>query len=157
LKGKENGRWEGGIKELYYDLRDHLQEWKESSMKVCNYRCILTGESFDEIHHLYPFKDIVVEVFQTLKLDMRKTIGEYNDEEVILIYKTLLEIHNKYPLGACLCKDLHKLFHDEFGYYHNMPNQFEEFKNNYFDGKYDYLLEDEFKSINSKINCKRVS
>ncbi|HBY20683.1 MAG TPA: hypothetical protein DEG71_06710, partial [Clostridiales bacterium] len=116
LNGELNGRWAGGIKELYYDLRDHLQDWKKSSMEECNYKCVLTHGEFDNVHHLYNFKNIVYELFEELKLPMLKTIGEYSEEDRDLIYNLLHSKHKYYGNGVCLCKSLHKLYHDTYNY-----------------------------------------
>ena len=152
LNGELNGRWLGGVKELYYDLRDHLQYWKRLSMENCNYKCILTGYEFDEIHHLVSFRNIIKEIFSELNLDMRSTIGDYSIEQRDLIYKSLYDIHNKYPLGVCLCKEIHKTFHDTYGYFNTTIEMFEEFKDKYYNGDFDYLLSDKMTSI--KINKK---
>ena len=145
LKGELNGRWEGGIKELYYDLRDHLQEWKKSSMQECNYKCVLTGGEFDNVHHLYSFKNIMHEVFDELSLPLYQTIGEYSEEERDNIYKLLNDRHKYYGNGVCLCKSLHKLFHDTYNYFNNTPEQFKEFSNRYRNFEFDDLLDDKYK------------
>lgn len=148
LNGESNGRWSGGIKQLYYDLRDHLQEWKKSSMEDCNYKCVLTGGEFDNIHHLYNFKSIVDELFEKLNLPMYQTIGEYSEEQRDDIYKLLNELHIYHGNGKCLCKPLHKLFHDTYGYTKNSPEQFYEFEKRYKNFEFDYLLENKYKYIN---------
>jgi hypothetical protein len=148
LNGDSNGRWEGGIKELYYDLRDHLQEWKKSSMEECHYKCVLTNGEFDNIHHLYNFKNIVYEVFKELELPMLQTIGEYSEFDREIIYNLLNQKHEFYGNGVCLCKSLHKLFHDVYGYSNNTKEQFEEFSKKYRNFEFDKLLIDKYKYCN---------
>jgi len=148
LNGELNGRWEGGIKELYYDLRDHLQGWKKSSIEECHYKCVLTGGEFDNIHHLYNFKNIVREVFSELQLPMYQTIGEYSEFERENIYKLLNEKHKFYGNGVCLCKPLHKLFHDTYGYFNNTKKQFELFTERYKNFEFDILLNKKYKYAN---------
>jgi len=148
LNGELNGRWAGGIKELYYDLRDHLQDWKKSSMEECKYKCVLTHGEFDNVHHLYNFKNIVYELFEELKLPMLKTIGEYSEEERDLIYNLLHSKHKYYGNGVCLCKSLHKLYHDTYNYSNNNKEQFEEFCIRYRSFEFDNLLEDKYKYKN---------
>jgi len=151
LNGELNGRWAGGIKELYYDLRDHLQDWKKSSMEECNYKCVLTHGEFDNVHHLYNFKNIVYELFEELKLPMLKTIGEYSEEERDLIYNLLHNKHKYYGNGVCLCKSLHKLYHDTYNYSNNNKEQFEEFCIRYRNFEFDDLLEEKYKYCNIKL------
>jgi hypothetical protein len=79
---------------------------------------------------------------------MRKTIGDYSEEERILIYDMLNKLHIKYGLGVCLSKLVHKVFHDSYGYYNNTPEQFEEFKQRYKNFEFDDLLEEKHKYKN---------
>lgn len=140
LFGERNGRWEGGVKEIYQELRDSLQSWKQDSMQECQYKCIITGDDFDNIHHLVPFRKIVDEVFEVLKMPIYKTTGEYTKEQKSLIVDKLQELHVFYGLGVCLRKDIHKLFHDLYGYTENTPEQFDEFKTRYRFGDFNYIL-----------------
>ncbi|HHX67591.1 MAG TPA: HNH endonuclease [Gallicola sp.] len=147
LIGKDNPNWKGGITPLYFELRSEIKEWQNKSMESCNYKCVLTGKDFDNIHHLYPFKDIVDEVFKSLNLDIKKKVNDYTEEEFKNIKEKLIELHNFYGYGVCLCKDLHKLFHDTYGYTQNTPNQFYEFKERYSNGEFNYLLKTKYKNI----------
>lgn len=142
LYGESNGRWKGGIKNLYLDLRESISEWKKSSMQNCKYKCVITGLEFDEIHHLVPFRDIVDEVFINLNIDIKNTIGDYTLEDRKLIYEELIRLHNKYPLGVCLSKEIHKLFHDTYGYTNTNIEMFEEFKKRFYNGEFNKLLEE---------------
>ncbi len=127
LFGERNGRWEGGIKEIYRDLRDNIQLWKQDSMRSCNYKCVITGENFDAIHHLTSFRLIVDELFERVDLPVYKTIGDYTEAQRAQLIGELQILHVKHGLGVCLRKDVHKLFHDLYGYTKNMPWQFDEF------------------------------
>lgn len=149
LKGCLNGRWLGGIKELYKDLRDHLQIWKKDSMESCSYKCAITGLNFDNIHHLYPFKNIINELFENLNIEQKHRIGDYDEIEVDKIYKELCRLHDYYGLGICLSKDIHKCFHNNYGYNDFNICDFEDFKNKYFKGNFDEELSEEMKSYNS--------
>lgn len=148
LFGEENGRWQGGVKRLYFDLRDKIGDWKYESMKSCNYNCVLTGKNFDEIHHLYSFNSIVKELFENIHLEQHDTIGDYSEDERLFIIDNLLKLHKKYGLGVCLIKEIHKLFHDMYGYGENTPSQFHEFKTRLRMGEFnDFLEENNLKLI----------
>lgn len=140
LKGEENGRWLGGRTQLYFDLRNHLQEWKQKSMEYCNYKCVITNTNFDNIHHLYSFRNIVNEVFINLNIDIKQTIGDYNEKTRQLIYNELIILHNKYGLGVCLKNNIHRLFHNLYGYSNNTPQQFEEFKQRYYNHEFNEII-----------------
>lgn len=150
LKGSGNGRWEGGITNLYQFLRENIVEWKEDSMKYCNYECVLTGESFDNIHHLIPFKDIVYEAMDILNMEVKQDISDYSEELRNELINKVKELHIKYGHGMCLTKDLHKIFHDNYGYTNFTKENFIEFTTRYFDKEFDETLIEKHKSINSK-------
>lgn len=128
--GENHWNWQGGITETSQHLRILIRDWKQQSMKNCNYKCILTGERFDHIHHLYSFNKIIKETFDILKIKIKIYISDYSIEQLQLIDKTFLELHSKYPLGVCLTKDIHDLYHRIYGD-DNTPEQFKEFINKY--------------------------
>jgi len=138
LVGKDNPNWRGGVTALYFELRSEIKEWQLESMKNCNYKCVISGKEFDNIHHLYPFKNIVNEVFETLNLEQLPKVLDYSEVEFDNI---------NYGLGVCLSKPIHKLFHDTYGYTNNTPEQFYEFKSRYNNFEFNELLEDKYKYI----------
>lgn len=115
-------------------FRAHIYDWKEESMKQCNYCCILTGSKDFDIHHLYGLNLICDEVFSKIdkvgKLKSRY-INDYTKEELYEILQIFQEIHNKYPLGICVRKDIHKLFHKMYGAGGNTQKQWKEFVKKY--------------------------
>ncbi|MFS0657362.1 hypothetical protein AB1L07_01890 [Niallia alba] len=126
--GSNNVNWNGGFRNLNEYLRKKIFTWKEDSMQNCNYKCVISGETFDVIHHLVGFNRILSETMQELNLSVRDRISDYTDEELILITDKLLEVHYRYPLGVCLKKEIHDQFHIEYGKGNNTIEQFEEFK-----------------------------
>jgi hypothetical protein len=127
-KGSKGSNWQGGKTYLSKNIKPLMKEWKKESMKNCNYKCVITGKRFDDIHHLYSFHLILEEAINELKLKYKSTIGEYSNEELIAITNKVKEIHKKYPLGVCLTKEIHDLFHKLYGIRNNTPEQFYEFK-----------------------------
>lgn len=115
-------------------LRTKLTEWKKLSMEKCNYCCVLTGSKDFEIHHVYSFNKIIDDVFKNNDL-ISKQVSEYSDHELDEIVELFLEEHNKYPLGVCIRKDLHILFHSIYGKC-NKEEQWNEFVMNYKSGLY---------------------
>lgn len=131
LYGKDNGRWKGGIKQLYWDLREFISSWKKDSMENCNYKCVITGKAFDEIHHMHPFRKLVDMTFEELGLDYLENINMYSMQQRFLIIDKLLQVHSRFPLGVCMIKDVHKQFHDIYGYKDFTVKDFEKFKIKY--------------------------
>ena len=124
-------------------LRGHIQEWKNKSMEHCNYQCVLTRSKNYAIHHLYSFNMIIKEVFEELdNMGKLKTnnIEDYSKDELDYILKVFVEIHNNYPLGVCVRKDIHDLFHRIYGSGGNTEIQWTRFIKDYKNHKYDNEL-----------------
>lgn len=128
FKGSNNPSWKGGLTPLYEHLRCILEQWKKDSMQNCNYKCVITGDEFDVIHHLYGFNLILEETINNLNYLIYQNIGDYTEEELKNIEQECLDLHYKYGLGVCLRKDIHIEFHQLYGKMNNTPEQFEEFK-----------------------------
>jgi hypothetical protein len=127
-KGSNGSNWQGGLTELKPYVSKLLKDWKKESMKICDYKCVITGKRFQDIHHLYSANLIIKEAVKELNLELKETIGEYSDEELINLSNKVIELHKKYPLGICLIKEIHELFHQIYGYGDTTPEQFYEFK-----------------------------
>lgn len=130
-------------RDLTYDdlnkyLRGNIYSWKQKSIDACNNMCVLTGSSDFAIHHLYSFQYILetfVDIYQIQVLD---NVNNYNTNELEYIVKIFNEYHDTFPLGVCVDKELHKLFHHYYGKKYNTPEQWREFENNYKKGKYNH-------------------
>lgn len=126
-------------KSSYNDLSEYVRrnnlEWKEKSMKNCNYKCVLTGNRFDDIHHIYGLNLILKETLKDLNINIKETMNDYTDKELRLILDTFRIKQNNYPLGVCLTSDIHKQFHDKYGYGNNTIEQWNEFVQNYYNLK----------------------
>jgi len=134
--GENNHSWQGGITSLCEYLRNNIINWKKDSMKNCNYKCVITGEKFNVIHHLYSFNKISKEVLEETNLPIYKEINKYSDEQLEQLKKVNLELHYKYGLGICLSKKIHDLYHSLYGD-NNTPQQFEEFVQRYYNGEFE--------------------
>lgn len=120
-------------------FRAHTQHWKAESMKKCDYKCILTGSKDFAIHHIYGFNNILKEVYEILdnqNLLKSTRVEDYSKSELDYMLEIFSEVHNKYPLGICLRKDIHNLFHKIYGCGGNTIEQwnkfYEDFKNNLY-------------------------
>ena len=130
--GSKSSQWRGGLSEVMGFLGNSVEEWKNKSMESCNYKCVITGGRFDHVHHLYPMNKIVREAFDNIGLEKKRTLEEYSDAEISAIVKEVQRLHTIYPLGVCLRKDIHDLFHSSknSGMYGNRdftPEDFYEF------------------------------
>lgn len=118
--------WKGTTNLKLY-LRSKITEWKKLSMENSNFKCVITGESFDAIHHLFPFHKIVDLALKELKTSKKEQINEYSIEELTLIENKIIDEHYRYPLGVCLTDSVHKEFHSKYGQINFSPEDFQEF------------------------------
>lgn len=138
-KGELSSSWKGGITPLHNHLRSLISLWKIESLKSTNYKCLITGISESlEVHHLYSFSHILQETMNILNLPIRTNISEYSDKDLKSIENKCLELHYKHGLGVPLSKNIHALFHHEYGQDGNTTNEdFKEFKERYINGEFD--------------------
>lgn len=118
-------------------LRNNLSTWRRKSEENCNYSCVITGDTINyDVHHIYGLSLIVDELIEKLDLNLDDYFS-YTQEQIDIILVEFKKIHNTYPLGVCLRKDVHMLFHSLYGFGNNTPEQFEHFKTEYYKGTYD--------------------
>jgi hypothetical protein len=125
--GENNHRWNGGISTILQYIRYKMIKWKRDSILNSNYKCVVTGNTFDVIHHLYGFDQIINEAFNNLKISKREIVNEYNDDELNVLINEVIRLHDKYPPGVCLTNEVHDDFHKTYKYGKNTPEQFYEF------------------------------
>lgn len=135
-------RWNPN-EQLTYDnlekyLRGNIYNWKNDSMRSCDYQCVLTGSKNFAIHHLYSFSFIMREFVKQYEGKITNDINNYDKEELKKLTIQFNEFHNRFPLGVCVDKDIHKLFHHIYGKNINTPKQWDEFVENYKKGKYNH-------------------
>lgn len=115
-------------------------DWKKESAKHCDYKCVISGEPFDDIHHIYAKSLIIGEVIDEHPEVLNMDFSKMSDDEKTEIASYFRDAQAKYPLGLCLTKQYHKKFHDEYGYGDNTPQQFYEFVKNVAPGRLDYIM-----------------
>lgn len=117
-------------------LRGQNQKWKKDSMLSCDYKCVLTGSKEFEIHHLYGVSNIINDILTEYPNYKDKPFDELTSEDLSFLLDKFLNEQSKYPLGVCVEKNLHTLFHSMYGQYYNTPEQWEQFCKDYKQGKY---------------------
>jgi hypothetical protein len=126
-KGEQNTNWKGGTSELRWFAQNQIRFWKLKSAKNCNYKCVISGETFDDIHHLYSFNLIMDDAIRNLNLPVYDKMEKYTVEEYTAFANEIIRLHNIHPLGVCLTESLHMLFHSLYGYGYNTPDQWSDF------------------------------
>ena len=129
-----------GYENIAKFFRGHIHEWKNQSMETCNFQCILTGSHDFAIHHLYSFNLILKETLEILDEEnvLNGTdVEDYSKDELEYILQNFLDVHSNYPLGVCVRKDIHDLFHRIYGSGGNTQIQWKQFVQDYKNHKYD--------------------
>jgi hypothetical protein len=134
--GELNPNYKGGISALYQELRRNIKQWKYDSMENADYKCLLTNQRFENIHHIYSFDNIVQDTLNETGLPLYENISNYSDNELKQLIDKCLEIHYRHPLGICMTEQWHIQFHTEYGYGKNTEEQFYEFLEKFNEGKY---------------------
>lgn len=116
-----------GTATLRQYCRARLKNWRELSIEVSNDKCVITGERFAEVHHVYPFSKILEEVIEKSNIIIRENMEEYTFEEIQTINYWNDSLHKKYGLGVCLSNEMHKKFHTNYGYFDFSFKDFRDF------------------------------
>ena len=121
-------------------IRGNIQYWKTASMKKCDYKCIFTGSKEYQIHHLYGVSNILNDVMTKYHFNKYENLSDYTEKELNHILMAFIEEQNKYPLGVCISKDIHVLFHSLYGQYYNTPEQWYQFEKDFKAGIYNEMI-----------------
>ena len=127
-KGELGNNWQGGITKLTSYTKKAVWQWRKASIKSCNGTCIISGKKYETIHHLYSFTKILREALKEFELEEYEFIGDYDRKDLQFITDKVEELHWKYPLGVCLTKPIHKLFHKLYGERDFIPEDLYEFQ-----------------------------
>ena len=133
---KEYGKYEN----LARLFRGHIQTWKTETMRACDYKCVLSGSDDFAIHHLYGFNMILKEAFEQIEEVIKiesDNVTDYTKEQLDTMIDIFRRVHDKYPLGVCVRRDIHCLFHQVYGSGGNTPEQWYKFQEDYKNGKYE--------------------
>lgn len=121
-------------------LRGQNQQWKKDSLISCNYQCVLTGSKNFEIHHLYGVSNIINDILEANPKYKDLLFSEYTNEDLLDLTAKFIKEQGKYPLGVCVDKKLHTLFHSMYGQYCNTPEQWYQFYNDFKNGIYNKYI-----------------
>lgn len=111
-------------------IRGRIQDWKNKSMKACNYKCVFTENKAFEIHHIVSLNIIISEYISLTGFKIKENFSDYTKDELESFISDFIPFHDKYPLGMCISKEIHQLYHSLYGDNNDMK-QWESFYNNY--------------------------
>lgn len=114
-------------------FRKYNTEWKKQSMQACRYRCIVTSERFDDIHHITSLNTIVKRAIAGTVFDSEDfDINIASKDEKHILVNLISSEQSKCGLGLCLKRNIHTHFHNIYGYGDNTPEQFMKFIKEYY-------------------------
>ena len=128
ITGKNNKWWKDGLTPILIYLRQRISEWYRKSLELNDYKCVISGLPAQTIHHNYPFHSIVRESFLKTGFEIKEKVSDYKEEELKIIEKYFLELHNSYGYGSPLTNEIHNKFHSIFGHKNFTPENFYEFQ-----------------------------
>lgn len=122
-------------------LRGQIYVWKKDSIEACDYKCVLTGSKDFQVHHLYPMCRIIDDMCNNPDYTLPdKELEDCSNDEILYIIECFKKEHDKQPLGVCVRKDIHELYHKLYGKYSNSINQWNRFVIDYKNGKYKSMI-----------------
>lgn len=132
----ENMKWKmgykGGITPISKYLRNLpiVEQWLNDCKQQVNYTCELTGKVGVKLHthHLKAFNTIVLEAHKLNNIEIHEIVGEYTQEELYKLEEYVVSYHQDNSNAVVLCKEMHDLFHNIYGYGNNTKEQYIEFK-----------------------------
>ena len=141
--GVNHPNWQGGITKISEHFR-HLsiiRQWRKDTYIRENSKCQLTGKEVhggnSDVHHLKGFNVIVKEAHDLHNIQIKEIVADYTDEELKLLEDYVSSCHEDTTNAVLLSKEVHDLFHHEYGYGENTLEQYEEFKQRYLNGEFD--------------------
>ena len=142
LKGNLTSNWKGGLSKTSRYFRKFCSNWIKDTLIKDNYTCQITKLRGGDlvVHHLVSFKDILNEAIANTNLYYYESISQYTEEELNLIQQEIERLHYKYGLGITLKHEVHRLFHETYGFNDTTEAQFMEFKNRYKNGEFDFKM-----------------
>lgn len=115
-------------------LHKRLKSWRKMIRELYDNTCPITGDKNNVVvHHLVSLDTIYSNTAKEYGFDcvLKRKEDFDNKEQFYQIVREVKRKHND-TTGILISSDVHKKFHEEYGYGNNTPNQFNEFlENNY--------------------------
>lgn len=114
-------------------IRKKLIPWKNKIKEANNYTCKITGcRSNIVVHHIRGFNLILDEAIDKINFPIYSDIKEYSEEQIDELFQVFFDLQEKYHSYICISENVHKQFHNIYGYGDNTEEQWNEFLNKYY-------------------------
>lgn len=139
ISGPNHFNWHNGISLISDAFRSATNVWKQDILKQHPY-CDITNVTDNlEVHHLnINYSDILQEALQNTNFQIlpdKKNLSDYPITDIQKVKKEIQRLHYEKVQGVVLTKNVHKKFHQTYGYYNNSIEQYLHFKENYYKGE----------------------
>lgn len=134
--GEFANSWKGGLTPIRQRLREYCKEiFDIPTFILFNGKCAITNSNKStQTHHLYSFSSILYDNYN-------ENIINCDIEILYDIIKDSIKLtHINYGLGIVLNKDVHNLFHSQYGIKNNTHLQFKQFIQRLQSGEFDEYL-----------------
>lgn len=130
-------REENSVAPLSRKMRTTASTWRKRIEEECDFKCVFTGSSTYDIHHLYSYNSMIEDALVFHEIEKSTS---YTSTEEVLIREYMLEAHKKVN-GVCLHPEIHSLFHSIYGKDSKcFSKQFAKFSLDIEEGLYDSFL-----------------
>lgn len=120
-------------------IRARIEVWRNHYREECNYICSVSGKQSNiVVHHCRSFNLLLEETIEELDFEIKDNFIDYTKIELERFLEKFLEIQEYYGEYCCVDKNIHKLFHDNYGYGDNTIEQWNEFVEKYKNNYYNY-------------------
>lgn len=126
--GSNHYEWKGGITPIVEHCRSVIRPLKVEMFVKSNHKCSITGKiGMLEVHHIIPFRDIVINAHKDNNICIKEQVGDYTIEELEIIENYMIEFHKKDGVWVVISKELHNEFHTKYGYKESTKEDWFEF------------------------------
>lgn len=121
----------------YIDLRRYIRArltpWRDSFRKAQNYTCSVTGSKSNiVVHHIRGFNLILNEALENLQFPVYDNMSDYSENQLDELFNEYMNVQEFYNQYTCINENVHKHFHNLYGYGNNTKKQWDEFIKNYY-------------------------
>lgn len=121
-------------------VRSKLTVWINKVKEACNWTCCVTGKrSAIILHHCRSFNLLLLESINDLNFLTKDSFEDYTQQELDEFVEYFLYLQEYYGEYCCVTEQVHKLFHNIYGYGNNTMEQWNEYVENYRDKKYELI------------------
>lgn len=114
-------------------IRKKLIPWKNKVKEEHNYTCQVTGcRSNIVVHHIKGFNLILDEAINEINFPIYDDAREYSEEQINELFNAFFDLQERYHSYICISEEVHKKFHNIYGYGDNTEEQWNEFLNEYY-------------------------